>query len=450
MNVLKLEFAKKVQKRLTKHHIGGNMCISSRRGEMYMILQFSCSNHKSIRNKVTFSTIAGSDNTFEETLKPFSNVRVMRSAVIYGANGSGKSNFISALEFMRNLVSESIKHQPGQGIFQAPHKLNSNNVPSEYDIQFVKNDIRYAYGFTIVKNAVQNEYLYYFPKGRQVKIFEREAMEIKPGDKYKNAFEVSFGVLKENRLFLSCAANYTNIKEIEEAFLFFQDDIVVYNPHANNWTEYSIQLMQQNTEIKNVFVEILQALGTGVKDIRVKLEKTRLTAKDLPQEMPEALKMLMTSQEANMIEAKLIYDEFETDLMVEESTGIKRLFEVICPIIDIINNGKILVCDEIETSLHESIVYQIVKLFNQAGKDRFAQLIFSTHDTSLLDSSLFRRDQIWFTQLDKQRATDLYSLVEIKNVRKTDNLEKGYISGKYGAIPVLNRNFSFDDALNKQ
>lgn len=426
------------------------MCISNSRGVSHMVLQFSCSNHKSIRKKVTFSAIAGSDSTFEETLKPFSNVRVMRSAVIYGANGSGKSNFISALEFMRNLVSESIKHQPGQGIFQAPHKLNSDSVPSEYDIQFVKNGIRYAYGFSIVKNAVQNEYLYYFPNGRQVKIFERETMEIKPGDKYKNAFGVILGVLKENRLFLSCAANYTNIKEIEEAFLFFKDDIVVYNPNANNWTEYSIQLMQQNKEIKNIFVEILQALGTGVKDIKVKLEKTKLTAKDLPQEIPEALKMLMISQEANMIEAKLVYDEFETDLMVEESTGIKRLFEVVCLIIDIINNGKILVCDEIETSLHESIVYQIVKLFNGARKDQFAQLIFSTHDTRLLDSSLFRRDQIWFTQLDKQRATDLYSLVEIKNVRKTENLEKGYISGKYGAIPILNRNFSFDDALNKQ
>lgn len=101
-----------------------------------------------------------------------------------------------------------------------------------------------------------------------------------------------------------------------------------------------------------------------------------------------------------------------------------------------------MVCDEIETSLHESIVYQIVKLFNEARKDLFAQLIFSTHDTSLLDSSLFRRDQIWFTQLDKQRATDLYSLVEIKNVRKTENLEKGYVSGKYGAIPMLNHSFS--------
>ena len=238
-----------------------------------MILQFSCSNHKSIKDRITFSTIASSDNTYDETLKSFSNIRVLRSAVIYGANGSGKSNFISALEFMRNLVSESIKYQPGQGIFQAPHKLNPADTPSVYDIQFVKDGIRYAYGFSIVRNAVQEEYLYYFPKGRQAKIFERKAMEIKPGDKYKNVFGVSIGILKENRLFLLCAANYTNIKEIENAFLFFTEDIVIYNPQVNNWTEYSIQLMQQSEEIKKGFVEILQALGTGIKDVKVRLEK---------------------------------------------------------------------------------------------------------------------------------------------------------------------------------
>src|SRR5699024_10631791 len=100
-----------------------------------MLLQFSCSNYKSIKKKITFSTIAGSDNTFEETLKYFSNVRVMRSAAIYGANGSGKSNFIDALAFMSHLVAESIRHQPGQGIFQAPHKLSSDSTPSEYDVQ---------------------------------------------------------------------------------------------------------------------------------------------------------------------------------------------------------------------------------------------------------------------------------------------------------------------------
>ena len=110
-------------------------------------------------------------------------------------------------------------------------------------------------------------------------------------------------------------------------------------------------------------------------------------------------------------------------------------------IIDILNKGKILICDELEASLYEAIIFQIVQLFQHYQKDKFAQLIFSTHDTSLLDTDLFRRDQVWFTQLNEERATDLYSLVEIRNVRKSENLEKGYVSGKYGAIPMLNKKF---------
>lgn len=193
--------------------------------------------------------------------------------------------------------------------------------------------------------------------------------------------------------------------------------------------------------IKNVFVNILRALGTGVKDVKVKLEKIKLT--DLPQEiqLPDALKSLLVGQEGSRIDAKVVYDQFEVDLMTEESAGVKRLFQMICPIIDILDKGKILICDELEASLHEAIIFQIVKLFQHYQKDKFAQLIFSTHDTSLLDTDLFRRDQVWFTQLNKERATDLYSLVEIRNVRKSENLEKGYVSGKYGAIPMLNKKF---------
>lgn len=406
-----------------------------------MLLEFQCSNHKSIKEKVYFSLIAGSDNTSEELLKKFGNFRVLRSAIIYGANGSGKSNFIDALAFMRGLVSNSINYQPGQAVFQARHKLTAEETPSEYSIQFVRNDIRYAYGFSVKQNLIEDEYLYYFPKGRQVKVFERSGMEIKPGDRYKNVFDVSISILKANRLFLSCAANYSNVKEIEEAFLFFNSDIVVYNPEINNWTEYSIDLMQKNERIRKVFVDILQALGTGAKDVKVKLEKVKPA--DLPQELqlPDALKNLMGNQEANLVEAKVVYDQFEVDLMTEESAGVKRLFQVMCPMIDILNNGKILICDELEANLHEAVIYQIVQLFQYYKKDKFAQLIFSTHDTSLLDTDLFRRDQVWFTQLNKERATDLYSLVEIKNVRKSENLEKGYVSGKYGAIPMLNKAF---------
>lgn len=406
-----------------------------------MLLEFKCSNHRSIKEEVSFSMIAGSDNTSEELLNEYGNFRVLRSAVIYGANGSGKSNFISALLFMCDLVSNSINYQPGQGVFQARHKLSAEDSSSRYSIQFVRNDIRYAYGFSVKQNLIQDEYLYYFPKGRQVKIFERDRSGIRPGGRYKGMFDVSVSILKDNRLFLSCAANYSNVKEIEEAFMFFKTDIVVYNPEINNWTEYSIKLMQDNDMMKKIFLNILRALGTGAKDVKVKLEKIKLA--DLPQELqlPDALKSLLGTKEGNRIEAKVIYDQFEVDLMTEESTGVKRLFQMICPIIDILNKGKILICDELETSLHESVIFQIVQLFQNYQKDKFAQLIFSTHDTSLLDSDLFRRDQVWFTQLNNERATDLYSLVEIKNVRKSENLEKGYVSGKYGAIPMLNKKF---------
>lgn len=265
-------------------------------------------------------------------------------------------------------------------------------------------------------------------------------MEINPGDKYKNkVFDVSTSLLKENRLFLSCAANYTNKKEIEDAFLFFKEDVVIYRPDSNNWKEYSINLMQKDAIMKERFIHFLKALGTGVSDIKVNLEKIEM--KDLPENLPDKLKEILTSGKANRIEVKMIYEQFETDLLTEESTGIKKLFEIICPILDIIQKGKILICDEFETGLHESVVHELVRVFHTIQKDGNAQLIFSTHDTSLLDSDLFRRDQIWFTQLDEHRCTDLYSLIEIKDVRKTENLERGYVTGKYGAIPMLNKNF---------
>lgn len=407
-----------------------------------MLLEFRCSNFKSIKEEIRFSMIAGKDDTSEELLKVYNNFRVLRSAVIYGANGSGKSNFINALLFMCNLVQTSISYQPGQKIPQAAHKLSEKENPSTFDIQFIRNNVRYAYGFSIEGGVITEEYLYYFPNGKQVKIFERDRMNIQPGNRYKSSFDVSIkDVLKENRLFLSCAANYSNVRELEEAFLFFTTDIVIYNPSMNNWTEYSIRLMQDNPSIKEEFLQMLNALDTGIQDVKLKVEKVKFTDLKRDLQLPDNLMGLIPEQEGNRIEAKVIYDKFEIDLLNEESSGIKRLFEIICPMIDILNTGKVLICDELEASLHEAVIYKIVQLFQNYKKDIFAQLIFSTHDTSLLNRELFRRDQVWFTQLNKDRATDLYSLVEIKDVRKSENLAKGYVSGKYGAIPMLNHVF---------
>ncbi|MBR3771580.1 MAG: ATP-binding protein [Clostridium sp.] len=407
-----------------------------------VLLEFSCSNYKSIKDEVFYSAIAGTDTTFEETLGVYGNYRILPSTVIYGANGSGKSNFINALSYLKRLVCNSISYQPGQDILQSRHKLSANDAPSGYRIQFVKDKIRYVYGISIYKNIVEEEYLYFFPNGRQVKVFERSRMDVKFGDKYKKSyFENSMQALKDNRLFLSCAANFSNITETEAAFLFFKEDLVFYAPNANNWIEYSIELMEEDKQAKDLFVDMLAALGTGIKDVKVKLEQVKINELPLDDSIPDALRDFLASRDTTRIEAKVIYDQFETDLMTEESTGIKKLFEMLCPIIDILVKGKVLICDEIEKSLHESIVYQIVKLFCNTGLENFAQLIFTTHDTSLLDADLFRRDQVWFTELNEQRATDLYSLVELRNVRKTENMKKGYLAGKYGAIPLKNENF---------
>ena len=410
-----------------------------------MLLEFSCQNYKSIKNKVVFSAIASKDDTYEEQLKSFANFKVLRTAAIYGPNGSGKSNFISAIRFMKNLVMESVNNQPGEFVYQSPHKKSTIDNPSEFNIQFVKDNIRYAYGFSLKNNLIHEEYLYFFPKGKKVKIFERMDLSVTLGDKYKKnkaLIETKENKLKNNRLFLSCAANETNIEEIERVFLFFAGDIVIYNSNINNWKDYSIKLMQESEELKKVFLIILQHLGTGIKDIKVKYEENIVNIESFPIDIPAGLKSLLKDKKTISSEAKIVYDDFETDLDMEESTGIKKLFEIICPIIDVLKHGKIMIFDEIEVGLHESVAYSIIELFNYFKSDEFAQLFFTTHDTSLLDSNIFRRDQIWFTELDEERSTDLYSLLEIKNVRKGENLAKGYVIGRYGAIPMLNKNFS--------
>ncbi len=409
-----------------------------------MLLEFACSNHKSIRSEVLFSTLAGKDNTYEDRTYNMDGVRVLKSAVIYGANGSGKSNFIDAISFVKNLVMNSITHQPGQGIRQLPHKLEGFEKESTYKIQFVTKGIRYVFGFSLKNMLVSDEYLYYFPNNRQTKIFERSGNTFSAGSYFRGKFSACKEVLKPNRLLLSCAANFSSVQEVIDAFTFFNDELVIYGPgNQDNWMNYSMYQMNSNPKIKAAVIAFLSELGTGIKDIQVSIDQKKLDSAELPPFLSDDFKAFLLQNSVDAITAKVKYENFETDLIQEESTGIKKLFAILCPLIDIIVNGKVLVCDELESSFHESLVFGLVKLFINTDAEKFAQLIFTTHETGLLNLDLFRRDQIWFTELtEKERATDLYSLAEIKNVRKEENFGKGYIAGKYGAIPMLNLDFA--------
>ena len=192
-----------------------------------------------------------------------------------------------------------------------------------------------------------------------------------------------------------------------------------------------------SVEMLEDYVDFVTGVEPGSKNYHEKPEPN-----DIPPFLAPEFREKLLNAPMDRIDAKVVYDNFDTNLIGEESNGVKKLFAFLCPLIDIIVNGKVLICDELESGLHEALVYGLLKMFMTTDSgDKFPQLFFTTHDTGLLNLDMFRRDQIWFTELKEDRSTDLYSLAEIQNVRKDENIGKGYINGTYGAIPMLNLNF---------
>ena len=349
-----------------------------------MLLEFSCSNHRSIKDRVTFSLVASRDTALESNIAEVDGVRVLRSAVVYGANGSGKSSFITAISFVKALVVNSVNYQPGEGVRQDAHKSTGINEPTFYDMQFVVDGIRYAYGFTLKQTLIDEEYLYFFPSGRQAMIFERSSTDFRIGSKFKkSSFSVCRDVLRPNRLLLSCAANFASVDEVNKVFRFFTDDLVVYN-NQDFWMDYTLRRIKDDAEMRSAAVSLLRGLGLGIEDIRVSIDKQSIEISQLPPILSDDFKQAL-SWGFDSVSAKLVYRQFETDLIQEESTGVKKLVSMVCPLLDIMGKGKTLVCDELEANLHESIVYELVRAFSDSELNESAQLLFTTHETGLLD-----------------------------------------------------------------
>ena len=382
-----------------------------------MLLEFSCSNFKSIKEKVTFSAIATDNIKNEKFLKKFDDFRILHTSVIYGPNGAGKSNIFKGIEFMRDLVIKSRENRPGEVLKQPTHKM-AQDKKSEFNMQYIINDIRYVYGFVLKDNLVDEEYLYYFEDKNAMNVFEREEEEVCLGEKFeenKVLLEIIENEIGDNKLLLSCLGDKSDISEINNAFLFFKEYLVIQNSDVKTERKNCIKVMMESEKMRELIISVFRELDSDIKDIKIENAGENLDDKD--------------------IRIKFVYDEFETDLYKEESTGINKLFDLVLPIVESFINGKVMIVDEIELNLHRNISYKIIKLFNTHLPNNSAQLIFTSHDISLLSLNLFRNDQIWFAQLGKDRVTELYSLVEIKNIRADENIAKGYIMGRYGAVP---------------
>ena len=425
-----------------------------------MLIQFTVRNFKTFREKATFSQIASNydkDTRATENITEDSKykLRVLKSAVVYGANASGKSRFIEALKFMKEFVINSSREsQMGDEIPVQPFRLNteSENEPSEFEVIFTFDNIMYRYGFEVDRKTVVSEWLYYKPKSKEVELFHRDLDEINthPRIFQKGATLIKGKFVRDNALILSVASQF-NEESASNVLSWFRKLNIISGLDEKGFKTNSILKVKNVTE-KGKVLELLKVADLGIVDVNYKQDSEEISAvgekgklylgrnqREKPTDEFEYLSDISTYHK-KFNEDGIKSGNVKLSMNTDESEGTKKFFYLAGPIIDALENGGIIVADDLDSKIHPNLVAKIVSLFNSnAQNPKNAQLIFNTHDTNLLGSGLFRKDQVWFIEKDKYGEASLFSLADFKSeeVRKTEAFEDNYIRGKYGAIPFL-------------
>lgn len=393
-----------------------------------MLLEFACSNVRSIRDEVALNLRANPDDTFEKYLINAGGERVNPACAIYGSNATGKTSVLTGIALMQNMVTTSHMLQPGVQLPYVPHRLKKEK-PTEYSMEFVWKKTRYQYRFSHDARHIIKESLFYAPNGRMGAIFVRDGNKVKVSEKFSRIETLCKEKLAANKLVLSLAVNNLNYEELVNAYLFYGEGLVVLMNDNNNWLEYSASKMEHDKAIKDMFLKFMKDTGSDILDIKPKSEQRLMTAAELPPDMPQALKSMLLNQPVVTTSVKTVYKNFALDL-VEESMGTQKLIRLMCPIMDIFQKGKTFVCDEIESHLHPLIVRQLVGRFIR-GKASDAQIICATHDVEMLDLGLFRRDQIWFTDINPDCHRTTLKPLSGYPCRKDENVQRKYLESKY-------------------
>lgn len=419
-----------------------------------MLVQFSIKNFKSFKEKQDFSMEAGSGNENLDNIINIDGVneRILKTTAIYGANASGKTNLIDAFFSAIMLIRASNNRQPEEKLLQMEpfaFEENAKNEPCEFEFIFYANSNKYVYGFKADKNKVYEEYLYQYLSAKPTRIFERiNCNEYK----FLQADETKLNAIKgqnlENKLFLATATTW-NYDKTRVPYLWFVSMIDTYMG-GNEFSPYSIEAYNKDDgseSLKKFTLKLLEESDIIIKDYNIEIEETEMDALTIMQLKsmnvpPNVIVPKTTVIKSITMSHEISNDKGETKVynldLANESSGTKIIFTMAPILKDVFEKGKVLIIDEIERSLHPSLVEMIIKFFhNKEINKANAQLIFNTHDTNLLSLDLFRRDQIWFAEKDpKKGATELYPLDDF-SVRKTENIQKGYLNGRYGAIPFV-------------
>ncbi len=415
-----------------------------------MLIEFRATNFRSIRETQTLSMVAGpgterlQTNTFSSGLAGID--RLVRSAVIYGANAAGKTNVLLALQFVQNLVVNSATTtQQGAPIPHMPFKFATatRRSPSEFEVTFLQDGVRYEYGLHVGATQVYKEWLTAYPRGRPQRLFDRTF------DKKSDTYDWSFSsYLKGNRsvwrdatranaLFLSTAIQL-NSSQLLPVYEWFQKKLVVIVGSAQLNPILTLRLLEQPGGKEKV-LPLLRAADLGISDLEI-------TREPLIAGVPITGAAIIENAQKNEIPNIVKFTTFHPSSdsgervsldMTEESIGTQVLFRSAGAWLNVLANGEVLLFDEIDTSLHPLLTRFLIGLFHSDSTNpKNAQLVFTTHDTSLLEADLFRRDQIWFVEKTSKGSSTLYPLSDF-STRKEEAFERGYLKGRFGALPII-------------
>jgi len=401
-----------------------------------MILEFSVENYLSIKDKVALSMEATSSGRLAQNMQRVNDFKILKSAAIYGPNASGKSNIVKALAFLSGMVKTSHNFNIDNPIPRIPFKLDDNyeKKPSKFDVVFLANDIKYQYGFSCDSKQIIDEYLYYWPKGRITTVFSRK------NDKFaftsdKKQQKIIQKQMTPNVLYLSRATQLGyGLTKIPYEFIASLTLNLIPFPDIFTKIETDPNLTQRILEIlkKSDFGRIDSLNFKKVKGRTVQLNfDAKVDQKAEPpkpvyedKEMTD-IKFIHTTGSGKKIEFSL----------VEESGGTQKMIFLLPYILDILDRGGVLIIDELETSLHPSICWLLIKMFNNKSNHK-AQLIFTTHNTNFLNGDEFRKDQLFICSKKPDQSTHLESFADY-DLRDGTNFERAYLDGRIGGMPFV-------------
>jgi hypothetical protein len=386
-----------------------------------MVLEIRLSNFFSLRDEVVLDLQAANLQTkkakdLETNTFVCKDERMLKTVAIYGANASGKSNVIKAIRACVQMILDSHNYNENTTFAFKPFKFGDANAPSRFMVRFMIDGIEYEYSFSMTNREIITEELHFYPNGRRAMVFtrnERKGPLKKDIYSFKSVIrrpaDVAANTSKKT-LFISRASQMD--REIaKRVFNFFSENFVL------NYIGYNaLSVTSLLNENKELFLKTLRIADSDIVDLDSKALETQLK--------------ITTYHRSN--------PEIPFDFYAEESDGTQKLFNMMLTILDIIKGNKLLLIDEIDTSLHTKLIEYIVAMFHHSES---AQLIYTTHNTYLLDTNKLRKDQIFFVNKRADGSSDLYSLFDYKDFRENMNLEKAYLQGNFDAIPYIDSSF---------